>query len=295
MEKDLIVLMDGGRIVGAHHRMRLRWNINGQSTIVPSLHDLFVLESHRSGGGMQLVLAALAGESSVALFGLASLSDHIYARMRVPMLQLHSLRKFHSRFLAGAQLAASKLQMPRRSEINIPDAEVLQRGYTVKRRSDPSPDLLRAALALRPQAETYAEWDALTYRWRFFHKSGPQNVLFAATIRGNTIGRAVVSVGFGSRWGIVVARIVDFAYAEPEVVAILLEYIDRTVKSVGVPVCYAKISSTELKEQMLRNGWSVLENVGARWFTRGRGAHPEKFWISGGECDFGCDKRVGSS
>jgi Acetyltransferase (GNAT) domain len=295
MEKDLIVLMDGDRIVGAHHRMRLRWSINGHTTIVPSLHDLFVLESHRGGGGMQLVLAALAGESTVALFGLVPVSDQIYARLRVPTLQLHALRKFHSRFLAVAQLAAAKLHMPRRTEVKIPDAEVLQHGYTVKRTSDPNSDLLRAVVELRPQAEMYADWDASTYRWRFFHKFGPQSVLFAGTIRDKIVGRAVVSVGYGSRWGIVVARIVDLAYSEPEVVPILLDYIDRTVKSVGVQVSYGAISSTELMGQMLANGWSKLGDVGARWFSRGRGAHPEKFWVSGGECDFGCYKRVGSS
>jgi hypothetical protein len=295
MEKDLIVLTAEGQIVGAHHRLRLRWNIDGKSVIVPSLHDLFVLESHRNGGGLQLVLAALAGENSVALFGLAPSSDHIYERMRVPALQVHSLRKVHSRFLAGAQMVASRLHLRRHSEINVPDADVSQGGYTVQRRSDPTVDLLREVLAVRPQAESYADWDVLTYRWRFFHKSGPQNMLFAATASGNTVGRAVVSIGIGSRRGIVVARIVDFAYTDPGVIAVMLECIDRAVKLVGVPVCYAVTNSTEFKDQMLDNGWFKLETAGARWFTRGRGSHPQKFWVSGGESDFGWDKRVGRS
>jgi len=294
MQKDLIVLLAEGRIVGTHHRTRLRWNIDGKSVIIPTLHDLFVLESHRTGGGLQLVLAALAGESRVALFGLAPSSDVIYERMRVPALQVHSLRKVGSRLLAGAQIAASRVNLRRRSVITLADAEVSYGPYTIHRRSGPSDDLLREVLAVRPCGEAYADWDALTYRWRFFHRSGPQNVLFAAKANGNAVGRAVVSIGIGSRRATAIARIVDFAYMEPAVIAIMLESVDRTLKSVGIPVCYAVISSTEVKDHMVRTGWSILETGGARWFTRGGSGHPQNFWVCGGESDFGWDRRVGS-
>jgi hypothetical protein len=295
MEKDLIVLTAEGQIVGAHHRLRLRWNLTGESIVVPSLHDLFVLESHRTGGGLQLVLAALAGESNVALFGLAPSSDQIYERMRIPAIQVYSLRKTLNRSLAGAQIVTSRLHLRRRSEVFVPDAEVCQDGYTVQRTAEPNADLLRGVLAVRPPADAYVDWDALTYRWRFFHKAGPQNVLLAAMVNGIAIGRAVVSIGIGSRRGIAIARIVDFAHTEPRAVPVILGCIDQTLKSIGVPVCYAVTNSTEIKDQMLGNGWSKLETGSARWLTRGRRGQPQRFWVSGGESDFGWDQRAGRS
>ena len=45
IERDLLVLTEGKRIVGAHHRMRVPWCVNGQRLVLPSLHDLSVLPS----------------------------------------------------------------------------------------------------------------------------------------------------------------------------------------------------------------------------------------------------------
>src|SRR5579863_4080331 len=109
INRDLLVLVGGDQILGAHHRMRVPWSINGERSIVPSLHDLCVLPGRRAGGaggrlvppGLQLMLAALEKENHVALFGLTPMADKIYARMGIPVLRLFWMQKIRSLVRAG--------------------------------------------------------------------------------------------------------------------------------------------------------------------------------------------------
>jgi hypothetical protein len=178
VEKDLLVMFDGAKIVGAHHRMRIPWSIDGQQAIVPSFHDLYVLPSHRTGQGSQLVLAALGGEANAALFGLSGVSDQIYARMRLPIVPLIWLDKWRFPVRAGFQYVGSRLGRRARQ----PRSEVLQGerrigGFDVSWTHKPTTEQFAAALHLVPAKPVFPDWNAATYAWRFFHDSGPDNSL----------------------------------------------------------------------------------------------------------------------
>lgn len=299
MERDLLVLVDGNRIVGAFHRMRIPWRIDGKRRIVPSVHDLFVCSSYRTikgeqylvPPGVQVMLAALERETHVALFGLGEVADKIYERMRNPAVRVFWLEKIRSRANAATQMVASRLGWSVRSGRQINRGITKACNLEVVRIVGPSQDELIEALTITPAARTYPDWDLASYRWRFFHKLGPRNVLLLARRNRTLSGRAVVSIGLKN--GVVVARVVELVFQDAECLEALSEGIEETFNDMAVPVCLAVTSSREATERLQRAGWDFRKKtIGARWFTQRGEIRPEGFWICGGAWDYGCDARI---
>jgi hypothetical protein len=291
-EKDLLVMFDGDRIVGAHHRMRIPWSIQGQAAIVPSLHDLYVLPSHRSGQGSQLILAALGGEANAALFGLSGVSDQIYARLRLPLVPLIWLNKWRYLVRAGFQHAGSRLgRRARQPQGKILQGERRIGGFDVLWTHKPTPRQLEAALCLVPGKPVFPNWTASAYAWRFFHDSGPDNILLLADKAGTILGRAVIS--FGTRHGIGTGRIVEVVSSDSQCVAALVQAIEHVFSGMRVPFSSAVTNSTELAQALSVCGWKKRKSApGARWFSRKRNLQPEDISVCGGVWDFGCDLRM---
>jgi hypothetical protein len=293
MERDLLVVRQGDRIIGAHHRMRIPWNIRGERLIVPSLHDLAVLPEYRTGGGLQLILSALAREPHVALFGLSEAADQIYQRMRVPPVQLWWLQKLRNPLRIAVQMAASRLDFP---PPRLPAANKAVFGLDHFARSDleiissstPSDSEIESALSLRPEAEAFPDWDASTFRWRYFHPLGPRNLLFLARKNNATLARAVVSLGV--RNGVLTARIVELLSREDSAIAPLLSAVERSLDRLRVPLAFAVTGSEQVLKNLQSLGYKLrASQPGARWFAQKKTAAPASFWVSGGAWDFGCD------
>ena len=299
INRDLLVLVGGDQILGAHHRMRVPWSINGERSIVPSLHDLCVLPGHRAGGGgrlvppgLQLMLTALEKENHVALFGLTPMADKIYERMGIPVIRLFWMQKIRSLVRAGVQMAASRLgwstgnfQLATRRTFKLADYEVLRTGL-------PTSEELAEALTVKPSTKTYPDWDMDSFRWRFFHELGPRNILFLARSNGKLFGRAVVSLGLKN--GVIVARIVNLVFEQSECLDALSEGIEHTFSEMRVAVCLVVTDSQVVTQRFREVGWDYRkETIGARWFTRKGEVRPQDFSICGGAWDFGCDSRIG--
>jgi hypothetical protein len=301
IERDLLVLVDGNKIVGAFHRMRIPWRIDSKRLIVPSVHDLFVLPSHRTVGGeqclvppgVQVMMAAVERETHVALFGLGEVADKIYERMRNPAVPVFWLEKIRSRAKAGTQMVASRLGWSVHVGRHINKSVTKTSDFEVLRIVNPTPDELVEALTITPAAPTYPDWDLASYRWRFFHELGPRNILLLARRNRTLSGRAVVSVGLKN--GVVVARVVELVFQDAECLDALSEQIEETFNDMQVPVCLAVTSSREVAERFQRAGWGFRKKtIGARWFTQRGEIRPEGFWICGGAWDYGCDAKIGN-
>jgi hypothetical protein len=277
MERDLLVLRQGDRIIGAHHRMRIPWNIRGERLIVGSLHDLAVLPEYRTGGGLQLILAALAREPHVALFGLSEAADQIYQRMRVPSVPLWWLQKLRNPVRTAAQMTASRLDFPppRLPAVNRPAFGLDHFARTkleILSSTTPSDSEIESALSLRPDAEAFPDWDTATFRWRYFHPLGPRNLLFLARKENSTLARAVLSLGI--RNGVLTARIVELLSREDSAIAL----------------AFAVTGSEHVVKYLQSLGYKLrAQQPGARWFAQKKSAAPSSFWVSGGAWDFGCD------
>lgn len=288
MQSDLLVLWHESEIVGAHHRMRLPWRIRDARMEVPSLHDLAVLPAYRRGGGLQLILAALAGEARVALLGLSNVSDEIYRRMSVPTLKLFWLERNRNPLAAGLQVLASHLV--KRREHSLARGNVVRNQYQFSRIMEPSEQDLMAAVSMRPAAEAYVDWDLPSFRWRFFDAEGPANLLFLARSGTEIVGRAVLSIGL--RHGLPVGRLVDMVISQPECQNPMIEVINDALDELKISFAFFTTSSRELADAWIARGWHYKNNPpGARWFSRDRSAMP-RFWIQGGAWDFGCDPRI---
>ena len=289
IDRDLLVLADGRRIVGAHHRMRNPWSVNGQPLILPSLHDLSVLPEYRHGGGLQLILAALAGESHVALFGLSQDADRIYERMRVPAIPLTWLYKIRSSVRFGLQFAGSRVGLriygsqSHRKEIEVEE-------HLVLRTATPEDSEIAEGLRIKANAVIYPDWNVASYRWRFFHKLGPENFMLLLKREGEVVGRAVISLGV--RKGVGVGRIVELVFADTRALAAILHVVDQSLDDLHIPLAFAVLNSECALQALLRKGWKVRkEHIGSRWFSRKGQTRPHDLAIQGGVWDFGCDAR----
>jgi hypothetical protein len=290
MQSDLLVLWDGSEIVGAYHRLRQPWCLDGQRITIPALHDLAVLPNYRRGEGLQLILAALAGETHVALFGLTGVSDEIYNRMRVPGVELFWLEKDRNPLAAGLRALKAKAQSPK--ERSVSEQKILRNGYEFRLISTPSEANIREALSVPISARAYVDWDFPSFRWRFFDENGPRNILLLARSGTRISGRAVLSTGLRHR--LLVGRVVDMVTNELECRNAMIEIINKTFSELKIPFAFLVTSSRELADAWTMRGWSNRKNPpGARWFSRNKSAAPQPIWIQGGAWDFGCDKRVG--
>jgi Acetyltransferase (GNAT) domain len=300
MERDLLVLVDDGRIVGSHHRMRVPWRVNGNRFIVPSLHDLAVLPEYRKPAGdqglvppgLKIMFAALEKEAHVGLFGMTDVADKIYERLHVPDTKLFWLEKIRSRIKAGLQLTTSRLGMNPRISPPVGRGTSRSQDYEIARIPNPADEEIAEALSVKPSPQTHPDWDLESYRWRFFHKLGPRNLLLIARRNSTPVGRAVISLGLKS--GIFVGRVVDLAFQEENCLQVLVNEIGQTFSHLNAPVCLAVTSSQQVADRFRASGWKYRkQSGGSRWFS-GRGTErPQDFWICGGAWDFGCDTRIG--
>jgi hypothetical protein len=298
--RDLLVLMDNGRVVGAHHRMRLPWLLNGKPCIVPSVHDLSVLPAYRKVAseqrltppGLRIMLAALEEETHVGLFGLVEVVDQIYDRLRVPAVKLFWLEKIRSRIHAGLQLATSRVGLKPHKVAPIERQTTRAGDCEIIRIPSPHDDEISEALSLKPQAQSYPDWDLASYRWRFFHELGPRNVLFLVRRKSETVARAVVSLGL--KKGVLLGRIVDLVFKDGDCLPHPVAAIDRTFDELRVPVSLAVASSQDVANALRAAGWrDRKQNVGARWYSTLGAELPQDLWLTGGAWDFGCDVKSG--
>lgn len=286
--RDLIVLRQGDRIIGAHHRMRIPWNIRGERRIVGSLHDLAVLPEYRTGGGLQLILAALAREPHVALFGLSEAADQIYQRMKVPSVPVWWLQKLRNPVRIAAQMAAARLDFPPPRFPALKPDHLTQSEFAILSTPAPSDSEINAALSLHPEAEAFPDWDAATFRWRYFHPLGPRNLLFLARNGSSTTARAIISLGV--RNAVLTARIVELLATQASAIPPLLAAIEKSLREMRVPLAFAVTGSQTVLDALKASGYKLrAHQPGARWFAQKRAEAPANFWVSGGAWDFGCD------
>lgn len=299
MQRDLLILAEGSRIVGSHHRMRVPWRVNGNRLMVPSLHDLAVLPEYREAGGKQglvppglkIMLAALEKETYIGLFGMTPVADQIYERMHVPEIKLFWLEKIRSRIKAGIQMAASLLDVPIRKAGSVGRSTKSFEDYEIGRIAIPIGEEFEEAVSVKPREQTFPDWDFGAFRWRFFHDFGPRNILLIARKNHVPVGRAVISLGL--KKGIFVARVVDLVFQEEQCLPALTTEINQLFSELGAPVCLAVTSSQKVADEFIASGWRYRkESHGSRWFSSRGSERPQEFWISGGAWDFGCDKKI---
>ena len=279
--KDVLVAVNGDdKVVGCHWKTRLAWRFNGQRVVIPSCHDLAILPEYRQGQGLQLVLAALAGEERAALLGLSPQSEGIYARMRCPEVPLVRLRKVLSYARTALGMAGLRGCRPKQ-RLAWQDQAI-----PVTATALPDDALLAAALLVPSAGDGSLAWTLETFRWRFFHPRGPAHVLVLVGDAAAPLGRAVFS--YGQRRGAVMARLVDVATAGAAAFHPVLDAAEKAMRRLGVAVATAAATTPPALDWLYAHGWKPQQGVSARFFLRRREPLPVAA-IWGGSYDYGYD------
>lgn len=288
----LLVAVRENEIVGSHWKMRLPWNIGGERIIVPSPHDLALLEPYRQAAGsavppgLQLALGVLDRERQAALLGLSPASETIYGRFQCQRVPMVRMQKLLSPVRAAFGVAANKLGLQRTAVLHGSADDRLRTGRTMRLLAIPDANDLNSALELPYRGGCQPAWDLDTYRWRFFHPMGPKHCLLLLIDHGETVGRIVFS--FGLRRGAVMARIVDGAVRELRFYPELLDATETAMRRLNVAVTTVATTCLAAVDHLACRGWKVQLGVESRFFIRPlRLLDFSDLW--GGAYDYGFD------
>ena len=80
-------------VVGCIHKMRFRWNYQGQLIDLPALHNLMVDKDFRHGIGFMLVMASVANEEHALIPGVEQPFSEFYKKLKYQRVTANWYRK----------------------------------------------------------------------------------------------------------------------------------------------------------------------------------------------------------
>jgi hypothetical protein len=178
------------KVVGALHKMRLPWLIDGQKILASSIHNLLVDKNYRRGSGLMLITASLKGETGVLCPGVLPPLSEAYKMLRCQEINALWFRKIISPLNAVVQKVFGVSLPPRKKNIR---AQLLTKLSAAQ--------IAEMTAALNRSSSGHVLWDSEIFNWRFLR--GPQHFF----LRADAANFLVLSVG--RRKGLTIARIID--------------------------------------------------------------------------------------
>ena len=281
----LIATEPSGRIVGCIHRLRLPWQVNGQVTSIPSLHNLMIAEPFRGGAGFFMLMRAVKAESHALVPGVTGNLAQAYVRMGYQRLETRWYRRIIRMDLAVAQQLLHRLG---RGELDRRAGEPID-GSSYQLSATAHPDAAAAgeiAAALHANAGVgssvaHVDWSAPLVQWRFFAPRGPRHVFARDLVDGSF---AVVSVG--PRRGLTVARIL--AWSPRVLSSAFLGRLGRLAAGHGASVMLAYDARPDDAPTLAAGGWRPMHSAPMS-FLYARDKRPLTVDLDGGATDLGLE------
>jgi hypothetical protein len=207
----LWLAVDGERVVGCIHAMRLLWQIGDVQLELPSLHDWLVDPDYRTGVGSMLLTNALRGERHAFIPAAAGELEQIYRALRCeaadPMWFYQPLRPTAGalRFGLGRALGERARALPGPRLRRPAPGRIGEFELSVG--ADPSLQaalLERLAAAPAPTAGAFPRWTPASFAWRFFAADGPWHLVLAERRGARVASFCLLSVGV--RQGLAIGR-----------------------------------------------------------------------------------------
>jgi len=251
--EDLLVgILDDGRIIGFIHKMRLPWNINGEITNFPSLHNLVVQKEFRSGAGFWLLKKSIYGEAHALIPGVVQPLSSAYSEMKCQQIQSKWFRQVLSPFMVGLALCYYKLTGKYLFNKKFVLSERLNSNNYSVTGSPEIDDLEKIAFYLNnTSGNDHVVWDTELVRWRFFSKLGPKHIY----IKFTKYVDAFSIVSLGQRSGFNIARIIvasDQLFQADGVLMLL----QKIMRKIGVTVLFFMTTKRQLINSAEKHGFS---------------------------------------
>ncbi|MDR1453311.1 MAG: hypothetical protein LBJ25_04990 [Candidatus Margulisbacteria bacterium] len=217
-EKSFLIVIEpqSNQVVGAIHKMRLPWLIDGQKVPGSSIHNLLVDKNYRQGSGLLLIAASLNGETQVLCPGVLPPLSAAYKMLCCQEIDALWFRKI--------------IFPPWKKNVR---ARIL---------TEPSAaQIAEMAAALNQRSGGHVLWDSEIFRWRFLQ--GPKHVFLGA----DAANFLILSVG--QRKGLTVARIIDGRITDQN--STLWQDALDTVRSLGAVVLLGYTADENLRKYFL--------------------------------------------
>lgn len=272
---DFLVAVAGDRVVGCLHKMRLLWRSGGELLEVPALHNWIVDEEFRSGVGLVLLMKALRSERHAYISSAAGDLASVYHKLKCQDVRANVYRKVLRPVAGAARLGLHRLTkrestMRRvRSRIRRSTSAAAARDLEIVHEpSDGDLERMIGTLVVSAGERTHPHWSVASFRWRFFHPSGPRHL--CVRMPGARAGRDdFVIVAIGARRGLVIARIIELDLASPERSHAFLDGAVRLLKGIGVHVVLGYSAHPTINSRLQDAGWPPVGDGQASFFYHG--------------------------
>jgi hypothetical protein len=216
-----------------------------------------VAEAHRQGVGMMLLSASYA-EDRHSFIPIASgeLSD-LYRKLRFQEVPAAWFRKVHRPVRGGLRYAVHRVRPGGHTRPSVPAGRSFGDATLVP---EPSETLQRALFDRWARSERRGvapEWTWETFRWRFFHPSGPRTSALYAGSADDPRGFALLSVGHHR--GVRIGRIIDAVADDAAALSQILDGAGRALRHLGAHVSSAYSMDPRLDGALVALGWRRRE------------------------------------
>ena len=289
----LLAVDEANNVVGFINRTFMEWSINGEIMIIPTLSDLAVKTTYRTGGaGLRLILKATSNCAHAFVNGSNANSTPLFHSLGYQSLDgARWLKKILNPIWGGFRYGWHKLQggLPKPHQLfaqnRHPDACNIRTYFA------PPADTLKQLTEFLNGSEQKIKqhWTIESVRWRFFDPSGPTHLLLIEdNAKGTIINAMVISVG--PTRGINVCRLVAHRSQSISDFHKMLEYSVKVAKVSGVDAFFA-FSFDQLEVQAIGSaGFTDAKQSPGTFFYHKRKKDAESFrnvLVQGAGSDYG--------
>ncbi len=288
----LLAFATSGEVVGCMHSMRIPWRVNGESCVVPTVHNLMVSPEHRQGIGMKMVLTMLPTfPLSVVPAAVGPLAS-MYRRLGCTQIESHWYRRALKPLRAGCQFGAQKLfgwqaaprYFPATTELTrLPSAH----GDACWTTSPTTGQLEQLAECLNQDRGDASgpEFSPEFLFWRFFHPLAPRHAVVWQATNGRLTDAAILSLGL--RKGFNVGRIITARAGSAASFAALIQQAEHVLKQLGATLLFAFSASPSLNRTYQSIGWKAQADGPPTFLSAKRFGQPITVSFSGEAIDIG--------
>jgi hypothetical protein len=268
---DLILCRQGEAVVGCIHKMRLRWLVKGEADEFPVLHNWIVAPEHRRGVGSLLLTGAFRGEAHAFIPSAAGDLSTIYRQLRCEEIATSLYRRVLAPLGGGLRYLITRggknsLFTPFRYDASGGGTRRTTADDGVVVEAEPGPELIEtlasAARHAHGEETMHPEWTASSFRWRFFHPSGPQHLLLH---HADEPGSFLI-LSAGNHRGLVAGRIIDIVCSDYERFRALLAKAQSVLRGLGAHVMLIYCADQRMNEMLGRYGLNPLSGEHPAFF-----------------------------
>lgn len=273
-------------VVACLHTMMLSWRVGTSIKRMPTVHDIMVNKTYRTGVGAVILLRALRMGKHAYIAAATGLMADVYRSLGCQRIKASWYRKILAPLSGGLRLVAGRVGWRPETAVYFDHGPPSLDGWELSiLPGDGLIDAVAARLQTVDGLGVGPDWNTGQTRWRFFDPSGPKHMLLYQSI-GSVVGDMAI-VSLGPRKGLNLARIVEARAESTEGLRGLLDACGLASKAYGAHLMSMYSASERLNSMCRECGWDEQTVAPASYFYHKGKNEFVDYRLMGGAADFG--------